>query len=154
MTYESTWVPSLASTGMIRACVTTLGKDIRNVAVGGDDLLDELGKAGINKIGNDANTLGLSSVKSLLDVTGHVLLQHSLDITASLLVGLEDGLRSKKTTLLSAVPVEFDSVLLLALDDVLVKKQNTQCLENSDGTAAIVVGSRSAIGNIISMFLE
>ena len=41
---ERTWVTSLACTGVIGASITTLGLDIWNIAVSGDDLLDERGK--------------------------------------------------------------------------------------------------------------
>ena len=138
---EGTGVASLASTGVIRACVAALGQDVRNVAVCGDNLLDELSEAGVHEIGDDTNTLWLSSIKCLLDVAGHVLLEHGLDITPSLLVGLEDGLRTKQTALLSTVPVKLDSILLFAADNVLVEKQNTQSLENGDSARTVIIST-------------
>ena len=87
---ECTRVPSLACTGVIGASITTLGLDIWNIAVSGDDLLDERGKTNVDKIGDDADGFGLSRIESLLDVSGHVLLQHSLDLTSFLGILLED----------------------------------------------------------------
>jgi hypothetical protein len=86
------WVASLGRAGVIRARVPTLCKNIRDAAVDGDDLLDELGEAGINEIGDDADRLGLACIERLLDVAGHVLLEHGFDVAAFLFVGLEDGL--------------------------------------------------------------
>ena len=115
---ESRGITSLASTGVVRASITALSENIGNVAVVGDDGLDKLSQAGVNVVSNDTDGLRLASSQSSMYVAGHVLLQHSLDITACLLVVLEDSLRAQKTTLLGAVPVELDGVLGLALHNV------------------------------------
>lgn len=106
-----------------------------------DDLLDEAGQAGINKVGNDTDALRLSSVKRSLHKSSHVLLEHSLDVTSILLVRREDGLATKKTALLGAVPVELDGVVGLARNDILGLEEGAESFENGHGATAIVIGT-------------
>lgn len=109
----------LAGRRMIRACISAFGECVGNVAVRRDDLLDEFRELGIHKVGNHPDRLGLAMCQCLFDIAGHVLLNHRLDISSTVMVRLENGLASKEATLLGRVPVEFDGVLHLALDDIV-----------------------------------
>ena len=104
-----------------------------------DDLLDELGQAGVNVVDNDTDALHLSSLQGTGHMPGHILLQHGLDVSARLLVAGEDGLAPEQTTLLGAVPVKLECVGMLALDDGLGLENDTECLENGHGAATIIV---------------
>jgi len=139
---ESARIASLGSAGMVAAGVAALGKHEGDVAVGGDNLLDEGGQAGVDVVGDYAHALGLSRRQRLLDVARHILLQHSLDVAAGALVRLEDSLAAEQAALLGAVPVELDGVGRRAMRDALVLEQHAQRLEDGDGAAAIVVGAR------------
>src|SRR3954465_13049446 len=72
--------------GMVRASIATLGLDVGDIAVGGDDLLDEGSEALVDVVDNDTHRLLLTSIKSSLNVARHVLLEHGLDVARLLLV--------------------------------------------------------------------
>ena len=61
-----------------------------------------------------------------------------------LFVGSEDSLAAKKATLLSTVPVELDGVFVVTLENVLGLEENTESLQDGDGTAAIVISARGS----------
>ena len=137
-------ISGFAGTCVIGTGVATFGQDVGDVAICGDNLFDEVGESGINKVSDDADALGFTSIKSLLDVASHVLLKHSLHITACLLVTLENGLRAKQAAFFGTVPVEFDRVLLLTLDNLLVQQENSQSLQNGDSSRTIIIGAGSS----------
>ena len=112
-------VASLGGRGVIRAGISALCLDVGDVAVLLNDLLDKISKVGVDKINDNTDTLDLAGLEGAGYVASHVLLEHGLDVAMSLLIGGEDGLAAKKTTLLSTVPVELDGVLVVALDNVL-----------------------------------
>lgn len=107
-----------------------------------DNLLDELGQAGVDIVDNDTDALYLAGFEGPSHMARHVLLQHGLDVPASLLVAGEDGLAPEQTALLGAVPVELKCVGVLALDDLGRLKNDAERLEDGDGTAAIVISTR------------
>jgi hypothetical protein len=83
---ERRGVSGLGSAGVVGAGVATLGQNVRDIAVHGDNLLDELGETRIDVVCDDANRLWLACINCLLNVAGHVLLEHGLDVSALLLV--------------------------------------------------------------------
>ena len=107
-----------------------------------DHKLDEISQTRVNEISNDSHALLLARIKSSLYVTGHILLQHSLDIPSSPLVVLEDSLTSEKSSLFGRIPVELDGVLALALDDILGCEEYSECLQDSHSSRSIIIGSR------------
>lgn len=69
LNHKSTWITSLGGTGMVRASIAAFGLNVRNVAVVGDDLLDEVGQTSVDIVGDDANRLGLARLDGLVDVS-------------------------------------------------------------------------------------
>lgn len=51
-----------------------------------DDFNYEVREPGVDVVGDDAYTLRFTSVKRILDVAGHVLLEHGFDFTPFSLV--------------------------------------------------------------------
>lgn len=133
------WIAGLGGRCVVRAGVSTLGLDEGDIAVLDDDLLDELGQLRVDVVDDDADALRLSGLDGLLNVSGHVLLQHGLDIAALLLILGEDCLAPQQTTLFGRVPVELDGVLQLALLDGVGAQEDAESLENCNGTTPIVV---------------
>jgi len=82
-------------------------------------LLNELGQARIDKVSDHTNTLLFTSIESLLHVARHILLQHGLDITTLLLVRREYCLGTQQTSFFRRIPVEFNSVIGLAFNDLI-----------------------------------
>jgi hypothetical protein len=83
---EGRGVSSLGSAGVVGTSIAALGKNVWDVAVHGDDLLDELGKPRVDVVGDNADRLWFACIDGLLNVAGHVLLKHGLDVPALLLV--------------------------------------------------------------------
>lgn len=99
---ESRGITGLGGRSMVGAGIATLGLNPGNVAVLKmlakghglvqgytnllNDGLDKCSQTRVDKVGDNTNTLGLASIKGLLDIASHVLLKHSLDIAAALLV--------------------------------------------------------------------
>jgi hypothetical protein len=83
---ESRRVSSLRCTRVVGASIAALGQDVWDVAVFCDDFLDELGKAWVDVVRDDADRFWLASIDRLLNVAGHVLLEHSLYVVTGLLV--------------------------------------------------------------------
>lgn len=108
-----------------------------------NDLLDELGQSSVDEVSDDTNTLGSAVFEGLLDKSSHILLQHSLDILALLLVLLEDGLATEQATLLGTVPVELDRVGRLAINDILGVEERTEDLHDGNGTTSIIISTGS-----------
>lgn len=108
-----------------------------------NDLLNKLGQSSVDKVSDDTNTLRSAVFEGLLDESSHILLQHSLDILALLLVLLEDSLTTEQTTLLGAVPVELDRVGRLAINDILGVEERTEDLHDSNSTASIIISTGS-----------
>jgi hypothetical protein len=71
-----------------------------------DNLLEESSQSSIDVVGENTNNFG----GTRLDVASHVLVEHSLDLSAVLLVLLEDSTTSEKTALFTSVPVELNGV--------------------------------------------
>ena len=121
-------VTSLGSGSVVRAGIAALGLDVRDIAVLGNDLLDEISQVRIDVVNDNADALDLAGLERAGNEASHVLLEHGLHVAARLLVGGENGLAAKKTALLGTVPVELDGVFVVALDDVLGLKENTESL--------------------------
>ena len=117
--HECGWIAILAGRRMVRASITTLRLDERDVAVVSHDFFDESRQFLIHKVNDDAHAFGLTGVQSLLGIAGHVLLEHGLDISFLRTVGLENSLGTKKSTFLCRVPVEFQSIIGLAFHNIL-----------------------------------
>jgi hypothetical protein len=143
---------------VIRAGVTALGLDIWNITVLIDDLLDKVREILAHKIGDDTDTLWEASIESLLDEPGpteelvrenrqaileclHILLQHGNNITSITLIAPKDVLGTQKSTLLSTVPMEFESVLKPILHQVRVG-DSPERLQNCDSSRPIVICTR------------
>src|ERR1700712_4068644 len=73
---KRTWIAGLARTSMVTARISALCQDVRDVAILGDDLLDELSERRVDEVCNHAHSFRLPGVERLLHETSHVLLQH------------------------------------------------------------------------------
>lgn len=113
----------------------------------GDDHADETGQASADIVGDNAEGHLEAPVDHSLDVSGHVLVEHALDLLAGLLVVGEDGLGAEKTSFLTSIPVEFNGVGSLALDDGLVLEDTAEGLKDGDGATSIVISTWSAAGH-------
>jgi hypothetical protein len=66
LNHERARVARLARACVVRAGVAALCLDVRDVAVLGDDLLDEGRQAGVDVVGDDADGLGLAGGDGLV----------------------------------------------------------------------------------------
>ena len=141
---KRTRIPILGGTGMITTRIPALGQHVRDVAIAVDDLLDELGEARVDKVGDDADRLGEPGLERLVHVARHVLLDHGADVAGrvALSVRLEERLRAKQAALLGGVPVELECVGMVAVDDRIIFQDRGERFEDGDGAGAVVVGAR------------
>ena len=137
---------------MVRASISALGVDSGKSRVlwsvskrpsfsskwftySGDDLLGERSQGSVDVVSDDADNLP----GTRLDIASHILVKHSLDITAFAEILLEDGTTAEQTRLLTSIPVELDSVLCLVRCDARVGKQDTESLKDSGRTRSIII---------------
>ena len=129
---------------MVQSAATLDRALIGEISYRGDDFLDKFSQAFVNVVDNDTDRLFQALVKSALDVTGHILLQHSLHIPPLLAVLREDSLRAQQASFLGGVPVELNRVGGVAVRDILRLQQNTEGLEDSYCTAAVIIRTWSS----------
>lgn len=122
---------------MIRAGIATCGLLVWDVSVFLDEKLEEVVLRRARVVGD--KTEALNAIAAL--VTNHVLVEHALDLDSKSGVAVEDILRSEKTCLLSRVPVELDSVEVIARGNARILEESSEEVEKHQRSRTVIISS-------------
>lgn len=96
-------------------------------------------------VADQTEGLGFSGIKSALDVSSHVLVQHGNDILPIALVLSENVLGAEQAGFLTGIPVEFNGIGSATLGHLGRLHHSAQGLEDGHGTGSVIVSSRGRI---------